>query len=147
MSNQVNSTIETKPIYLDFSGDVIADVIRYAGVKNAVADYRASVAASVADLIKKSGVPAPQAIKALRAELVAGGLAKQRVSEVLLDLGIRERAASKKTTGKAADKKAELQPVVDALIALASEKAGADAASVLRRAYTTLLAKSASAAA
>lgn len=145
MSNSINSTINST-IPADITGDIVVDILCYAGVKAATETYRASVAASVADVLKNSKVPAAQAIKALRAELVAGGLPKQRVSEVLLDLGIRERAASKKTTGKNADKKAALQPLVDELVSLASAKGGADAVSVLRRAYMTLLNKGAASA-
>jgi hypothetical protein len=147
MSNTIESTvIENITVPADITGDVVADVIAYAKTEGALESYRASVAASVKNAIEASKVPAKQAVEDLRAQLVAGGLAKQRASEILRKLGFAARKSSKKTTGKNADKKAALQPLVEELVQLASTKGGADAVSVLRRAYMTLLNKGAASA-
>jgi hypothetical protein len=146
MSNTIESTvIENITVPADITGDVVADVIAYAKTEGALESYRASVAASVKNAIEASKVPAKQAVEDLRAQLVAGGLAKQRASEILRKLGFAARKSSKKN-GKKQAEKAALQPVVDALVALANDKAGADAVSVLRRAYMTLLNKGAASA-
>lgn len=74
--------------------------------------------------------------KAIRKMLVEKhGLRKQRVSELMLELGIRSRAASKKTD--AADLSAELDDLIKQLVDLATTSAGDDdkAVSALRRAY------------
>ena len=61
----------------------------------------------------------------------------KRASEILCALGIRQRA--EKTKSESADDLAEeLAPVIEALKALAKEKAADKAVNALRRAYLSL---------
>jgi len=77
------------------SNDIVADIVKYSEAKGALAVLRDSIKARLQDLASNAGVTLADAAKPLRAALVAEGMDKRRVSEVLLDLGIRERVAVK----------------------------------------------------
>jgi hypothetical protein len=116
----------------------VRKVVGYAQDKGKLAALKAEIKAELEAIL--GTVPAKQqkgAIKELRAALVAGGISKQDVSVILLDLGIRERAAAK----KGEDLAEELADAIEALKALATEAAGEKAVIALRRAYLSLQAK------
>ena len=78
---------------------------------------------------------AKQLAEVLKAALTgAVNSPEKRASEILVALGIRQRA--EKAKDEAAD--ASLQAVIDALKALATEQAGEKAIAALRRAYLSL---------
>jgi capsid protein len=113
---------------------IVARIVGYANDKSKLETLKKAIKSELDSIL--SDLPAKQqkaAIKQLRASLVEGGIDKRKVSVILLDLGIRERAASEKKD-ELAD---ELAAAIEALIALANEAAGEHATIALRRAYLT----------
>jgi hypothetical protein len=112
---------------------LVAEVVAYVVAKDKVTASREDLRRRIKVAIATSGTTPAAAAKQLRAALVAGGIDRRRVSEVLLDLGVRERAAS--TRARAANDAADLADAIAALVAHATELAGDKAVSALRRAY------------
>lgn len=120
---------------------LIADILTYSDFSKGTATLAESIKAEVRELVQRSGVPASSAYKALKAEAIVAGLDPRRASEVFIELGFRERAA-KKTAASKKEKDETLAPIIEALKALAKEKAGENAISALRRAYLSLQSES-----
>ena len=147
----MQTTIKNEPLFtltqaaeaiFSPSNDVLADVVRFTNTKDSLNDFRDSIKARLDSEIQASKVPVAEAVKDLRKNMINAGIDKRRASEVLLDLGFRERAAAKSTSAKATKKDdlaAKLAPVIAKLIALADAELGNDeeAISALRRAYLT----------
>lgn len=116
----VNSAVVSSIVEFVQLGDKLSalKVVVVKGVKAALAECAGN------------GIKEAAAIKLLRAGIIAGGIDKRRVSEVLLSLGFRERAAAEKDAPDTS-----LDGVIAELVALATEKAGDKAISALRRAY------------
>jgi hypothetical protein len=140
VSNIITTTTSTNEIF-PATNDLIEDIKRYDLCKQGLSVLRDSIAARIRDIIANSGVPQKAALADLTKQLVAAGVDRRRVSEILKDLGFVQRQASKKTAGKKAEKDAALLPVIEELVKIAQERAGEDAISALRRAYLTLQAK------
>jgi hypothetical protein len=105
-------------------------IAAYVGFSDNAAAAKSAAKSAIKVAVEVFG--AQGAAKVIREDLIGKhGLAKQRVSELLLEFGLRTRAAAKKTDELAA----ELAPVIEALIALANDQAGENAVSALRRAY------------
>jgi hypothetical protein len=123
---------------LAFSNNVIADIVTYAKGKTALAALRESIIARLQDEAKNAGVTMAEAAKPLRAALVAEGMDKRRVSEVLLDLGIRERTIAKKNEARKM-KSSEFDKQAHALaVQLRKGRKISDAIAIARRAYIIL---------
>ena len=135
MKKQISQTIES---LLAFSHNVIADIVTYAKGKTALVALRESIIARLQDEAKNAGVTMAEAAKPLRAALVAEGMDKRRVSEVLLDLGIRERTIAKKNEAQKM-KSSEFDKQAHALAAqLRKGRKISDAIAIARRAYIIL---------
>jgi len=136
MNTIINSTIAQ----LATQSNLISDIIRFSDFSTGYDTLKESITTEVRLIVKLSGVSTKDAYAQLKKEVIAAGLDKRRASEVFIELGFRERA--KKTDSKSKKEKDEtLGPVIKALVALATEKAGENAVSALRRAYLTLQAK------
>lgn len=95
-----------------------------------------------AEILKVEGVKEAQAAKQLSAALkhALTGVVNspdKRASEILVALGIRQRAEKAKSES-AEELSKGLEPVIEALKALAREQAGDKAVNALRRAYLSL---------
>lgn len=120
------------------SNDPIADVVRWVNITDAAEDLRGSIETRLREYIKGANVPVADAIKDLRGQMKAAGIDKRRVSEVLIKLGFRERAASKAATDSAKEKSERLAPIVDELVRKAEELCAGDLEDMvasLRRAF------------
>ena len=98
--------------------------------------------AEFAAILATTGVKEAVAAKQLAASLATAleGVVKspaKRASEILCALGIRQRAEKDKEEGDDELSK-ELAPIIEALKALAKEKAADKAVNALRRAYLSL---------
>jgi capsid protein len=132
--NKPTSTIEAFTNHNGVNAPIIQRIVGYSQDKSKLETLKKAIKAELDAIL--SALPAKQqkaAIKQLRASLVEGGIDKRKVSVILLDLGIRERAASEKKD----DLAEELAAAIEALIALANEAAGEHATIALRRAYLT----------
>ena len=105
------------------------------------ADLKAEFSSILASTGTKEAVAAKQLAASLKVAL-QGVVSHpdKRASDILVALGIRQRAAKTEADSKK-EKDAALAPVIEALVALAQDKAGDNAVSALRRAYLTLQAK------
>lgn len=135
-----NSIISITNILAD-SNDIVADIVKYSEAKGALATLRDSIKARLQDLASNAGVTLADAVAPLRAALIAEGIDKRRVSDVLLDLGIRAKAP--KTGGKKSEKRAAQSSRFDkeAMKLAQSIRKGhklADAVAIARRAYIIL---------
>lgn len=139
-TNTMNTIINSTIAQLAAPQNLVADILRFSDLRSASASLKETIVTEVRNLIKSSGVSSKDAYASLKKEVIAAGLDKRRASEVFIDLGFRERSKKSESKGKK-EKDAELAPVIEALVALAQEKAGEDAISALRRAYLTLQAK------
>lgn len=148
MSNENNSIDNSNSnsnhaaaIFAD-THDVVADVVKYAGLSSGLAALRESIAARIKHVIAESGVATADALKDLKKQVVEAGLDPRRASEVFIELGFRERTPKAESESKK-EKDAKLAPIIEKLIALAESEAGEDAVSALRRAYLTKQSKAA----
>jgi sulfur carrier protein ThiS len=131
-----NSIISITNILAD-SNDIVADIVKYSEAKGALATLRDSIKARLHDLASNAGVTLADAAKPLRAALVAEGMDKRRVSEVLLELGIRERVAVKNEKRAVQSSRFDKEAVKLAQSIRKGHKL-ADAVAIARRAYIIL---------
>ena len=120
----------------------VAKCVSFAQISQNREELAATLKSEFAQILSVEGVTEAQAAKQLSAALKEAltGVVKspdKRASEILCALGIRQRA--EKTKSESADDLAEeLAPVIEALKALAKEKAADKAVNALRRAYLSL---------
>lgn len=102
--------------------------------------------AEFATILATTGATEAVAAKQLSASLASAldgvvSSPSKRASEILVALGIRQRAAKTKSEDKDGGKDADLTDIIEALKELAKEQAGEKAISALRRAYLSLQAE------
>lgn len=134
MSKNTKTNVASKPApvainFAPIAADVTAFLLAKDGLATATDKAISSVKEAMATM-KDNGLTLKKALKALRAGLVASGVDKRRVSEALLSLGFRERAA---TAPKAPDE--ALDAIVARLLETAKEMAQDKVVAALRRAY------------
>lgn len=120
----------------------VAQCVEYAQVSQRREVLGATLKAEFAAIIKSENVTEAKAAKQLAAVLkdALTGVVnspEKRASEILVALGIRQRAEKSKSES-AEELSAELAPIIEALKALAKEQAGDKAVNALRRAYLSL---------
>lgn len=123
----------------------VAKCVEYATISQSRENLGAALKAEFSAILATTGAKEAVAAKQLAASLATAlqGVVShpdKRASEILVALGIRQRAAKAEAASKS-EKDATLAPVIEALVALAQDKAGDNAVSALRRAYLTLQAK------
>lgn len=123
----------------------VAKCVEYATISQSRETLGAALKAEFSAILASTGAKEAVAAKQLAASLKVAlqGVVShpdKRASEILVALGIRQRAAKTEADSKK-EKDAALAPVIEALVALAQDKAGDNAVSALRRAYLTLQAK------
>lgn len=110
---------------------VVSLTLAFAQAKDKLAAAKEAAVAAV----KEAGLDKDKkALKAFRRALVEVGIDRRRVSEILLDLGIRERAAAKSKAVEVSDE------VIAALVSAGVELAGDAAAVALRKAASKAVA-------
>ena len=120
----------------------VAKCVEYAQTSQRREVLGAAIKAEFAAILKAEGVTEAKAAKQLAAVLkdaLTGvvGSPEKRASEILVALGIRQRAEKSKSES-AEELSAELAPIIESLKALAKEQAGDKAVNALRRAYLSL---------
>lgn len=123
----------------------VAKCVEYATISQSRENLGAALKSEFSAILATTGAKEAVAAKQLAASLKVAlqGVVShpdKRASEILVALGIRQRAAKAEAASKS-EKDAALAPVIEALVALAQDKAGDNAVSALRRAYLTLQAK------
>lgn len=123
----------------------VAKCVEYATISQSRENLGAALKSEFSAILATTGAKEAVAAKQLAASLKVAlqGVVShpdKRASEILVALGIRQRAAKTEADSKK-EKDAALAPVIEALVALAQDKAGDNAVSALRRAYLTLQAK------
>lgn len=123
----------------------VAKCVEYATISQSRDQLASELRLQFKAILSTTGVKEAVAAKQLAASLKVAlqGVVShpdKRASEILVALGIRQRAAKAEADSKK-EKDAALAPVIEALVALAQDKAGDNAVSALRRAYLTLQAK------
>ena len=123
----------------------VAKCVEYATISQSRENLGAALKSEFSAILATTGAKEAVAAKQLAASLKVAlqGVVShpdKRASEILVALGIRQRAAKAEAASKS-EKDATLAPVIEALVALAQDKAGDNAVSALRRAYLTLQAK------
>lgn len=123
----------------------VSKCVEYATISQSRENLGAALKAEFSAILASTGTKEAVAAKQLAASLKVAlqGVVShpdKRASEILVALGIRQRATKAEAASKS-EKDASLAPVIEALVALATEKAGDNAVSALRRAYLTLQAK------
>ena len=145
MKKAVQSTIAQLSIIDGINAPFVAKCVQYAVASQTRETLGAALKAEFSSILASTGATEAVAAKQLAASLKVAlqGVVShpdKRASEILVALGIRQRGAKAESESKK-EKDASLAPVIEALVALATEKAGDSAVSALRRAYLTLQAK------
>ncbi len=145
MKKSVQSTIAQLSIIDGINAPFVAKCVQYAVASQTRETLAASLKAEFSAILANTGSKEAVAAKQLAASLKVAlqGVVShpdKRSSEILVAVGIRQRGAKAESESKK-EKDASLAPVIEALVALATEKAGEDAVSALRRAYLTLQTK------
>ena len=132
------------------SANLVSDIVRFGDLKDGLSALAQSIVDRVNSEISASGVSRREALADLRDHVKSAireerpekpeSYAVKRASELLLSLGLRERAASDKGKEKSEERAARLAPLVEKLVAIAKTEAAdaGDAVSALRRAYLTV---------
>ena len=141
----IKSTIASFAISNGNNAPFVSKCVAYAQVSQERETLGFALKKEFAEILKVEGVTEAQAAKQLSAALkhALSGVVNspdKRASEILVALGIRQRAEKAKSESSEELAK-ELAPVIEALVNLAQEKAGEKAVSALRRAFLTLQAK------
>jgi hypothetical protein len=144
-TNTMKNQIEALAIVNGVNAPFVAKCVEFATLSQSRETLAASLKTEFAAILAATGTKEAVAAKQLSASLKVAleGVVShpdKRASEILVAVGIRQRA-EKATSKSKQEKDAALAPVIEALVALAQEKAGEDAVSALRRAYLTLQAK------
>ena len=139
------SSIAQLSIVNGVNAPFVAKCVEFATLSQSRETLAASLKAEFSAILASTGAKEAVAAKQLSTSLAVAleGVVShpaKRASEILVAIGIRQRAAKAESESKK-EKDAALAPVIEALVSLAQEKAGEDAVSALRRAYLTLQAK------
>ena len=145
MKKAVQSTIAQLSIVNGVNAPFVAKCVEFATLSQSRETLAASLKAEFSAILASTGTKEAVAAKQLAASLKVAlqGVVShpdKRASEILVAVGIRQRGAKAESESKK-EKDASLAPVIEALVALATEKAGENAVSALRRAYLTLQSK------
>jgi hypothetical protein len=122
----------------------VAKCVEFATISQSREQLGAALKSEFAAILASTGSTEAVAAKQLSASLASAleGVVShpsKRASEILVALGIRQRAAKAKSESE--DKDADLAEIIEALKELAKEQAGEKAISALRRAYLSLQAE------
>ena len=142
-TRKATTTIPTLAIVDGVNGDFVAKCVQYATISQTREELGAALKTEFAAILASTGVKEAVAAKQLAASLATAleGVVShpaKRASEILVALGIRQRAGKDKDKD---DKDTSLDGIIAALKDLAKEQAGEKAISALRRAYLSLQAE------
>jgi hypothetical protein len=138
----IKSTIAQLSIVNGVNAPFVSKCVEYAQLSSKREVLGETLKAEFAAILSSTGVKEAVAAKQLAASLATAleGVVKspaKRASEILCALGIRQRAEKAKDE-ESDELSKELAPVIEALKALAKEKAADKAVNALRRAYLSL---------